>query len=231
MTNTTNQLDRVLAATLEDHRLSRSERRALADVFAEATSDESERRQLRNRAFHLAAAELEQREAQLVLDWLHDVVKTLDNVALPIRPATFEQAFFSPGPEPSSRIVRLIEETSTELDICVFTITDNAISSALLAAHGRGVKMRLVTDDDKAHDRGSDVGRLTEAGIAVRQDRSDAHMHHKYAIADRRLLLTGSYNWTRSAGAENEENILITGSETLVRRFGENFEALWRRLG
>ena len=224
-------LDQMLMATLEDRRLSRGERRALKDVFVDATPDESVRRQLRNRAFRLAKAELESREARLVLDWLHDVVKALDDVAIPIRPSTFEQAFFSPGPEPSRRIVRLLDEASTQLDVCVFTITDNAISSALAAAYDRGVKVRLVTDDDKAHDRGSDISRLTEAGIPVRQDQSDAHMHHKYAIADRRLLLTGSYNWTRSAGTENDENILVTSSETLVRCFSENFEALWRRLG
>jgi len=45
-----------------------------------------------------------------------------------------------------------------------------------------------------------------------------------------RLLLTGSYNWTVSAGAENDENILVTGSPRLVERFARNFESLWRRL-
>ncbi len=49
-------------------------------------------------------------------------------------------------------------------------------------------------------------------------------------ITDARLLLTGSYNWTVSAGAENDENILVTSSPGLVERFVSNFESLWRRL-
>lgn len=56
-------------------------------------------------------------------------------------------------------------------------------------------------------------------------------MHHKYAVADGRLLLTGSYNWTRSAASENEENVLVTSSAALVAAFESNFEALWSRLG
>ncbi len=219
----------MLRTALEDLRLSRSERRALKQVFEELDLDEAERREIRNRAFRLAEAQLEGPGARLVIDWLHDVVKALDAVAISARPAPIEEAFFSPGSECSRRIVRLLKEARSTLDVCVFTITDN--SSALLAAHERGVVVRVVTDDAKADDRGSDAERLERAGVRVRFDRSEAHMHHKYAIADGRLLLTGSYNWTVSARTENDENILVTGSPALVGRFAGNFESLWRRLG
>ncbi len=33
-------------------------------------------------------------------------------------------------------------------------------------------------------------------------------MKHKIAIIDRRVLFTGSYNWTESAEEKNEENFL-----------------------
>ena len=47
---------------------------------------------------------------------------------------------------------------------------------------------------------------------------------------DGRLLLTGSYNWTRSAATENEENILVTNADNLILGFAHNFESLWQRL-
>ena len=74
------------------------------------------------------------------------------------------------------------------------------------------------------------MDRLQGVGVGVRFDRSEAHMHHKYVIADARLLLTGSYNWTVSARTENEENVLVTSSPGLVASFTRNFESLWRRL-
>jgi phosphatidylserine/phosphatidylglycerophosphate/cardiolipin synthase-like enzyme len=68
---------------------------------------------------------------------------------------------------------------------------------------------------------------LRDAGVAVRFDASLDHMHHKFAVFDRRLVVTGSYNWTRSAAENNHENILITGQARLVQAFHDEFERLW----
>ena len=80
-------------------------------------------------------------------------------------------------------------------------------------------------------DLGSDVARLARSGVSVRFDHSDAHMHHKFAVFDRRLLLTGSFNWTRSASSENHENIVLTSDARLVGAFSREFEALWEAFG
>jgi len=94
-------------------------------------------------------------------------------------------------------------------------------------AHERGVKLRILSDNDKANDFGSDIDRLARAGVAVRIDRTPVHMHHKFGIFDGRLLLTGSYNWTRSAHDENAENNVLTDDPTLVKAFTVEFERLW----
>ena len=54
------------------------------------------------------------------------------------------------------------------MDVCVFTITCNEIADAILAAHKRGVRVRIITDDDQSKTRGSDVEELARAGIPVR---------------------------------------------------------------
>jgi phosphatidylserine/phosphatidylglycerophosphate/cardiolipin synthase-like enzyme len=114
--------------------------------------------------------------------------------------------------------------------VCVFTITDDRITRALLEAHERGVRVRVVSDGDKAMDPGSDIHRLRQAGVAVRVDRAEAHMHHKFAVFDRMRLLTGSYNWTRSAAAENQENVLVSDDPRLVVPFCRAFDDLWTAL-
>ena len=55
-------------------------------------------------------------------------------------------------------------------------------------------------------------------------------MHNKYALFDNRRLLTGSYNWTRSAAKCNEENFIITSDAKLVKAFSCAFEQLWNKL-
>ncbi len=56
-------------------------------------------------------------------------------------------------------------------------------------------------------------------------------MHHKFAIFDHRLLLTGSYNWTRSAASDNEENFILSGDPRLLKSFAGMFDKLWDTFG
>ncbi|MCP4146824.1 MAG: hypothetical protein GY757_03645, partial [bacterium] len=44
---------------------------------------------------------------------------------------------------------------------------------------------------------------------------------------DRSQVLTGSYNWTRSAAEHNHENILTTDEKNVVAAYKEEFEKLW----
>jgi len=54
-------------------------------------------------------------------------------------------------------------------------------------------------------------------------------MHHKFALFDGRLLLTGSYNWTRGAADDNHENFVVTDDPHLLRAYAQAFEDLWHQ--
>jgi phosphatidylserine/phosphatidylglycerophosphate/cardiolipin synthase-like enzyme len=220
------ELDAILKQTLDDARLSRSERRALGEVLADASPTQADLAWMRSRVFELARAELEGRQNHLVLDWVEDVVKVLAGAATP--PTTVAEACFTPGDDAAARIAGLFASATRSVEACVFTITDDRLSRAILDAHRRGVIVRIITDDDKAFDQGSDVERLVRAGVQVRTDRAASHMHHKFAVFDGRLLLTGSYNWTRSACEDNHENFVVLDTPTLVASFSRAFEALWK---
>lgn len=91
--------------------------------------------------------------------------------------------------------------------------------------------MRIITDDDQSEMPGSDIVRLQQRGLHVMLDRNQAHMHHKFAIVDQVILVSGSYNWTLSAAVANMDNILVTSDQVLVDRFRQHFEELWSFLG
>ncbi len=137
---------------------------------------------------------------------------------------------FSPGDECLFAICRHIELAERAIDACVFTITDDRIAMRLLDAHRRGVRVRIITDNDKAYDDGSDVHRLARAGIQVRVDETPFHMHHKFALFDERKVLTGSYNWTRGAARDNQENVVTSDDARLLRPFGREFTTIWEKL-
>ena len=54
-------------------------------------------------------------------------------------------------------------------------------------------------------------------------------MHHKYCVIDNRILMTGSFNWTVSAGKKNYENVLITTNKKLVKLYQDYYNSLWNR--
>ncbi len=222
------ELERIFLRTLDDRRLSRAERQALRELLAEADPSAEERAGYLGRAFAAAAETMSRRADREVLDWLLAVAKI---VATPTRPAAprgkISEALFEPRQSCAARLRHLIDQTRGALDLCVFTLTDNDLARAVLAAHRRRVRVRFITDDEKSLDRGSDVERLRDAGIEVRFDVDPNHMHHKFALFDRRLVVTGSYNWTRGAAQGKYENILVTDDERLVAPFSEEFDRLW----
>jgi len=222
------EFDRILKHTLSDYRVSRGERRVLSSVLEEMNVDEQQLAYLRHRAFEIARNEVLGPQADAVLHWLEDVVKVLQPKAAAT--ARSPETYFSPGSHCVNAIAGLLKRTRRTADVCVFTITDNRIADEILAAAGRRVQVRIITDNDKALDRGSDIQRLREAGIPLRVDRTSDHMHHKFAVFDKSSLVTGSYNWTRSAAEYNEENIVVLYNSALITRFVKEFERLWKSL-
>jgi len=220
------EIDRILKHTLSDHKLSRGEKKIIRAIVDETCADDNDLAYLRHRAFEIASGELMSPETKDVLTWLEEVVKALQPRT--VQP-TESSAYFSPNDNSVHALTQQFRIASDSVDICVFTITDDRITQAIRQAHDHNVKIRIITDNDKAFDPGSDVSQIRNLGIPIVTDKDSNHMHHKYAIFDGKTLLSGSYNWTRSAAERNEENFVITHEAKLVHSFQRNFDGLWKQ--
>lgn len=222
-----NRLDQQLRDSLTDLRLSNEERDELRQLGSELTVDQI--RFLRNRAFALVR-ELSREPANVepALKWLEQVVKTLDSCSTPLR-VEQASAYFSPGESCRRKIRDLCRQARKSVDICVYTISDDQLSEEILACHLRGVTVRIISDNEKQYDAGSDIQWLRDKGVPLRIDSGPYHMHHKFALFDGRLLLNGSFNWTRSATTSNEENLLVIDHPQLLADYAREFESLWAR--
>ena len=54
-------------------------------------------------------------------------------------------------------------------------------------------------------------------------------MHHKYCIIDSKIVMNGSFNWTRHASQYNYENIVITTNKDVVKQYQTYFNNMWTR--
>ena len=222
-------LDRSLRESAQDFTLDAGEKLELRELGQQL--DAGRIRFLRNRAFDIAREAMrgEPGATLEVLRWLEQVVKTLAaaDQAAPV----VSSAYFSPGDTCLRRLCDLMRGCRDTLDICVFTIADDRLTEAILDCHARGVQVRVVSDNDKQHDSGSDIDRLRARGVQVRVDDAPSHMHHKFALFDGRVLANGSFNWTRSATRDNDENLVVSDDANLVRVFGLQFGKLWQQFG
>ena len=223
------ELLHAILQTREDDRVSRGERRALRAVLEDAALDAEDQTWIRRELVRDIQQQLEGTAHAPLVDWLGDALNLLEQG--PSSGVAPTRAWFGPSEAIAPALVQFIESATHQLDCCVFTITDDQVFEALVRQHKRGVRVRIVSDDDKSEDRGSDLYRLDRAGLACRWDDSPHHMHHKFAIADGRRLLNGSYNWTRSAWRANRENFMVTEEPALVRQYSEAFEAMWAEYG
>ncbi|MFV0375799.1 MAG: phospholipase D-like domain-containing protein [Mangrovibacterium sp.] len=185
----------------------------------------AERNELRSRLFHEARVfELENRNGQ-AFAWLEYCFETIENCTF-----RFHKVYFSPGLDILENMIDLLEQSQKTIDLCVFTITDSRLAECIFAAQHRGVAIRLITDDRKLYDHGSEGYAFHKAGIPVKIDHSQYHMHHKFGIIDGRIVFTGSFNWTYTASKHNHENLLVTSKKVLIEQYQTEFDRLWNEM-
>lgn len=141
--------------------------------------------------------------------------------------------YFSPEDTPIPQIVSLIGRAKKSVDIMCFVFSSQEISEALIAAHKRGVKVRVLFDNSfsspgsTARWRYVPFKTLGEAGITVKYDDEAAKIHHKLVIVDSTEVLTGSFNLSNNAAKSNDENLLIIASTEIGDIYQKEFDRLW----
>ena len=217
-------LNQLIDAAADGH-IDRRERRAIRAAVRDVRLSPGDRELVVGALFESIGARMHDPHDRRLLGALEELLAL---VRAPERPRS--QAFFGPGDPMVENLLGFLRATKRRLDIAVFTITDDRLFEALVRLHRRGVKIRILTDDDKAGDRGSDVEKLMNAGVPLKLDHDPYHFHHKYAVRDGDCLLGGSYNWTRSADSRNRENLFVTYDPALVSRYQAAFEQMWASL-
>lgn len=138
---------------------------------------------------------------------------------------------FSPGGRTEANIVGAINFAAESADIAVFSFYSLDITSAVVNAAKRGVKVRVVVDRVQASQ--SEVGLLLmENGIPFRWSQGftgKGVMHNKFAVLDGRLLLTGSFNWSTNAQENNFENMFYTASPEYTGPYAAQFEDIFSK--
>jgi phosphatidylserine/phosphatidylglycerophosphate/cardiolipin synthase-like enzyme len=133
---------------------------------------------------------------------------------------------FSPKGGCTDAVVRELKAARREVLVQAYSFSSKAISQALVDAKLRGLKVEILLDRSNENEAYSDLPFLAEQGLTPLIDAEHAIAHNKVMILDGRTVITGSFNFTHQAEAENAENLLvIKGHGELARAYRANFEA------
>lgn len=114
------------------------------------------------------------------------------------------------------------------IDMAAYELNSPAITRALLDAHNRGIRVRIVTDrHDGLEDDASTLPQLVEAGIAVVPDTRSALMHNKFVIIDSSVVWMGSWNYTINDTYRNNNNALVLRSRLAVANYQAEFNEMF----
>jgi phosphatidylserine/phosphatidylglycerophosphate/cardiolipin synthase-like enzyme len=55
-------------------------------------------------------------------------------------------------------------------------------------------------------------------------------LHHKFAIVDQKVVITGSHNWSEAANVNNDETLLIIENPIVAAHFHREFNNLYQKV-
>lgn len=138
----------------------------------------------------------------------------------------------------AQRLIARINAATQTVDVALYSLSGSAgasIASALVAAHQRGVRVRVIMDDETSST--APPGTIAAAGIPLITDAFGANdptaLHHnKVAIIDRALpaaawVMTGSWNPTDPGTNDHQQNVLWVQDAAMAAVYTEEFEQMW----
>lgn len=154
------------------------------------------------------------------------------------------QAYFSPDDNVQQKLIDYINAEKMGVHLAIFSFTDKKIAEALYDAYKRGIQVEIIADTGCNNDKFSKISYLKDAGIPILiyDPKKSAHhnimlsniMHNKFVIFDNNkdnapLVWTGSFNFTKSAGQSNQENVIVTNDPSIIKKFKNQFAILKTR--
>ncbi len=136
--------------------------------------------------------------------------------------------YFSPDSGVAAAILEELEAAQSSLYFMAFTFTRTDMAEAMIERANAGVAVQGVFESRQIS-AGADAAwnALTAAGLDVRKDGNSRTMHHKVIIIDGQTVVMGSYNFSKNAEENNDENILIIHNADIAAAYMAEWQKVW----
>jgi phosphatidylserine/phosphatidylglycerophosphate/cardiolipin synthase-like enzyme len=141
-------------------------------------------------------------------------------------------------------IGQVLSRSKSQTDLALFVFSEPQLSDVLEASSARQVPVRLLIDREFAYRPYSQMlamlgvtpcqssnrrvwaKPITTAGVPELP--SGDLLHHKFAVIDKSLVITGSHNWSAAGNYKNDETLLVVESPIVAAHFQREFDWFYR---
>ncbi|MFT7615586.1 MAG: phosphatidylserine/phosphatidylglycerophosphate/cardiolipin synthase-like enzyme [Candidatus Woesearchaeota archaeon] len=134
--------------------------------------------------------------------------------------------YFCPEDNCEDHVIQKIDAAQESIIFMTFAFTSKPIVSHLALAKLRGVTVEGLLEPRQRSQYSVHI-ELDAADIPFTwSDNYGGVMHHKVFIIDSQIVITGSYNPTKSGNTRNDENILIIHDKDIATQFLEEYNSI-----
>lgn len=133
--------------------------------------------------------------------------------------------YFSPKGKTMDAILTELRKARKNIKFMTFSLTDKDIYQTILDKAKSGVKVEGIFDGCMLSKYSLYRG-FIDNKIPVYIDGNQAILHNKVFIIDNRIIITGSYNFSKNAEQNNNENTLIIDSAKLAQYYNIEYGKL-----
>ena len=130
---------------------------------------------------------------------------------------------FTPPAGCTKLIANQIDKAEESIYMQAYGMSDGLITTALINAQMRGVKVRVLLDRSNLKQKFSKLHELQQAKIDVGIDKVPGIAHNKVIIIDKKKVITGSFNFTAAADKRNAENVIVIEDQELAESYLQNW--------
>ena len=139
------------------------------------------------------------------------------------------EVYFSPDDGVARRLLRLIREAEESIYFMAFSFTSDDLAQAIIDRNNDGLTVIGVMDESQVRSNtGGEFENLLAAGVNVSLDGNSDKLHHKVIVIDSKIVITGSYNFSKNAETLNDENVLIIHSPEVAAWYLDEFERVYK---
>jgi phosphatidylserine/phosphatidylglycerophosphate/cardiolipin synthase-like enzyme len=133
--------------------------------------------------------------------------------------------YFSPDDGVLNALGLLLSDAEESIYFLAFSFTSNELGTVVRQKHEAGLDVKGVMDEEQINSNtGTEFDPFRQKGVDVLIDGNAGQMHHKLFIVDKKIVAFGSYNFSKSAEENNDENIIIIYNPQIAELFVQEFE-------